>query len=149
MTKEDLLKTAKKLEQPQNECAWEYTEKRDALAAAVIDVMRERPDLIKLIGEGNQSMMEDNARNMARFMESVFVEYNPQMLVETVLWVFRAYRSHGFNLSFWPAHLDVWIEVIRKDLSEDTFNALYPFFNWIQINIPAFVSLTDDLVEKN
>jgi hypothetical protein len=42
-------------------------------------------------------------------MVSLFGDYHPEVLVETVLWVFRAYRSHGFKLTYWPAQLDMWV----------------------------------------
>lgn len=71
-----------------------------------------------LEGEENKSMIEDNHINHARFMSSVFAEFQPEVLVETIIWVFRTYRSHGFNLDYWPFQLNQWIEIYKTNLSE-------------------------------
>ena len=83
--------------QPQESVMQEFSRKRDELAAMGNQTMADRSDLEKLVGEGNRQMAEDNNRNFARFMESMFLDYNAEVLVDTVLWVFRAYRSHGFH----------------------------------------------------
>jgi hypothetical protein len=110
--------------------------------------MSKRTDLEKLIGKGNQCMAEDNNRNFARFMESLFYNYRPDVFVETVLWVFRAYRSHGFQTTYWPANLNTWIENLKKTLSPEAFNAIYPFYNWLIVNIPIFVKLSDEQISR-
>jgi hypothetical protein len=143
MTKDNLINSAQKLNQPAIKIAAEFGEQRERLAAAANQKMLARPDLEKLIGPGNQLMMEDNNRNFARFMESIFYDYKPEVLVNTVLWVFRAYRSHGFKSTHWPANLNVWIEIMRQELSPEAFGALYPFYNWLIINITLFVKLSD------
>jgi hypothetical protein len=79
-------------------------------------------------------------------MDSIFMIYSPAVLVDTVLWVFRAYRSHGFQLTYWPAQLDTWVEIFRQDLTEQTFSEIYPFYNWMIVNQPAFVALSDNFV---
>jgi hypothetical protein len=144
MTKEELLATARKLEQPPREVADEFGAKRERLAAEGNRRMGARPDLERLVGSGNESMAEDNNRNFARFMESIFRHYEPEVLLETVLWVFRAYRSHGFQTIYWPANLDTWVELLREELSEEGFEAVYPFYDWLIVHIPWFVKLTDE-----
>jgi hypothetical protein len=106
-------------------------------------IMLARPDLEELIGPGNAAMMQDNHHNHSRFVESILRHPNPEVLVDTVLWVYRAYRSHGFRLTYWPAQLNAWVEVIKRELSEETFRAIYPLYNWFIVNQAAFVKLTD------
>ncbi len=96
MSKEMLLASAAMLVQPSAASANEFEAKSEMLAAEMNRLMGARSDLAHLIGEGNISMMEDNHRNHARFMSSLFLNFQPFILVETVLWVYRAYRSHGF-----------------------------------------------------
>ncbi len=143
MTKEELLKSARKLKQPSKEAAGEFTEKVDRIALGVIDRMNNRPDLDKLIGDNNRSMMEDNTRNFTRFMDSLFHEYKPGVLVETVLWAVRTYRAHGFLQAYWPANLDTFVEVNRENLSESAFAEIYPFYKWITVNIPVFFVINE------
>ena len=148
MTKDELVATANKLPHFGVEAAGEYAAKRDILASEINRIMSGRLDLRELIGEGNQSMMEDNHRNHARFIGSLIQDFSSQVLVETVLWVFRAYRSHGFRLTYWPAQLDSWVEVMRNELSPQAFAEIYPLYHWMILNQPAFVSLSDELVGK-
>ena len=142
--KEKLIETARKLKQPPGEAAREFSEKFNKLAETGNLLMAGRPDLEKLVGKDSRSMAEDNNRNFARFMESMFLDYNPEVFTETVLWVFRAYRSHGFQTTYWAANLNIWVELLKKELAPDTFSALYPFYNWLIINIPVFTKLSDE-----
>jgi hypothetical protein len=144
MTKEELLATARELEQPPREVTDEFGAKRERLAAEGNRRLGARRDLQRLVGSGNEAMAEDNNRNFARFMESIFHHYQPEVLLETVLWVFRAYRSHGFQTTYWPANLDTWVELLREELSQEAFEAVYPFYDWLIVHIPWFVKLTDE-----
>lgn len=139
-----LLETARKLVQPPEAAAVEFLQKRDQLAALGNQTLSGRPDLEKLVGEGNQQMAEDNNRNFARFMGSLFTDFDPEVFVQTVLWVFRAYRSHGFQTTYWAANLNIWVDMIRRELSPESLEAIYPFYDWLIVNIPIFVRLTDE-----
>jgi hypothetical protein len=147
MTREMLLESAELLAQPSGPAADEYSFVREAIAAEINDIMSKRDDLESLIGAGNIEMMYDNHRNHARFMESLFRNYRADVFVETVLWVFRAYRSHGFKLTYWPAQLDLWAALIKKNISGESFEQIYPFYKWMIINQPAFVKISDELKE--
>ncbi len=147
MNKDYLMQSAAELVQPSAEAASEYEQKRDSLADEHNRQMGARPDLEKLIGPDNRTMMEDNSRNFCRFMGSMYRAYEPEILVETVLWVFRAYRAHGFKTAYWPAHLDTFVDIARNQLSAQTFASIYPFMNWMITNIPVFVAITDAQTE--
>lgn len=137
------METALHLVPPPVSALQEFSKMRDQLSAKGNRIMAQRPDLEKLVGHGNRQMAEDNNRNFARFMESLFTDFSPEVLVETVLWVFRAYRSHGFRTTYWAANLNIWVDMLRQDLSQESFEAVYPFYNWLIVNIPIFVRLTD------
>jgi hypothetical protein len=149
MDKNKLLKTASDLKQPSKQSAEEFIAKSDRLAAEMNRIMASRKDVKMMVGEDNISMMEDNHRNHIRFFCSAFSHYEPEILVETVLWVYRAYRSHGFNLSYWPAQLDQWVQVFKTELTAECFKEVYPFYNWMIINQPIFVAESDKLVLGN
>lgn len=144
MNKETLLKTAKELKQPTEMSIKEFSEKWETLSAKGSQILIERPDFEKLVGKGNQKMAQDNNRNFPRFMESLFSDYQPDVFVETVIWVFRAYRSHGFQTTYWAANLNIWVDLLKEALTQESYTDLYPFYKWLIVNIPAFVSLTDD-----
>ncbi|MGD8846805.1 MAG: hypothetical protein PVI54_14890 [Desulfobacteraceae bacterium] len=147
--KEQLLKTASELSQPPDSATQEFSKKHEQLAEMGNQIMAGRSDVDKLVGgEVNQQMAEDNNRNFARFMASLFTDFNPKVLVETALWVFRAYRSHGFKTTYWAANLNIWVDMIRKELSKQSYEALYPYYNWLIVNIPIFVKLSDEALSE-
>nr|WP_319394892.1 hypothetical protein [uncultured Desulfobacter sp.] len=141
--KEKALESAKKIAAPSGSSLKEFSEKWEKMAAEGTRLLSNRADYEKLIGQGNQQMAKDNNRNFPRFMESLFSDYIPEVFLETVLWVFRAYRSHGFQTTYWPANLNLWVDLLKKELSPKAFEEIEPFYNWIIVNIPVFVKLTD------
>ncbi len=148
--KETILKSAEKLKQPGDSFVQEFCNKWETLAAIGTQMLMERPDIEKLIGKNNLKMAEDNNRNFPRFMAALFLNYQPNTLVETVLWVFRAYRAHGFQTTYWAANLNIWVDLLKKELTPEAFKEIYPFYNWLIINIPIFVSITDnDILDNN
>ncbi len=150
MTREELITLAEPLEQPSSEASQEFETQLEQIANELYKRMNARPDLEKLIGNTeNRAMMEDNSRNFCRFMSALFQRYQPEVFVDTILWVFRTYRSHGFNISFWPANIDTCVEIVRELLSADSFNEIYPFYKWIIVNIPSFTIISDQLIESS
>ena len=144
MDKSYLLKTATLLEQVSTQSGNEFSLKRDHMVDIMNQKMLARPDLSAMVGDENIDMMKDNHANHARFLDSIFKQHQPEILVDTVLWVFRAYRSRNFASTYWAAQLNVWIEIYRKELSPKCFNEIYPYYNWMQINIPIFNLLAEN-----
>jgi hypothetical protein len=89
-------------------------------------------------------MMQDNTRNMLQFMNTMFSIYSPDIFVETVLWVFSAYRNHGFKTTYWPAYLDVMKQINKEVLDPAANKEIEPYFNWLIVNIPLFIKVSDD-----
>ncbi len=148
MTREELIKEAEALPRPTLEAAREYKRQSPAVVAEINLIMSGREDLLTLIGPGNQAMMEDNHRNHALFMASLLLNFHPEVLVDTVLWVFRAYRAHGFNLTYWPAQLDTWITVLTKHLSAPSYDVIAPIYEFMIIRQPAFAGLSDAALQN-
>lgn len=147
MDKNLLLDKAGKLLQVSLNSAEEYQQKADRLITVMNEKMLERPDLQSLVGKNNIDMMKDNHANHVRFIASILKNQNADVLVETVLWVFRAYRSHGFTTNYWAAQLNTWMIILKEELSPACFNEVYPYYEWMQINIPAFVKISDENLE--
>jgi hypothetical protein len=141
--KDTLLTNAQKIDPPGETAIREFEHKWEKIAAEGTRLLMVRPDLEKLVGKGNETMAEDNNRNFPRFMLSLFSDYQPAVFVETVLWVFRAYRAHGFQTTYWAANLNIWVDLLQKALSEDAWQQLHPFYNWLIVNIPIFTAITD------
>jgi len=141
--KDVLLVSAETLAPPAETAIQEFEHKWEQIAAQGTRLLLARPDLEKLVGKGNEQMAEDNNRNFPRFMLSLFSDYQPAVFVETVLWVFRAYRFHGFQTTYWAANLNIWVDLLQKKLSADAWQQIYPFYNWLIVNIPKFTAITD------
>lgn len=149
MDKSFLLETAIQLKQVSFASLEEYQKKTEQLIAAMNTLMLEKTDIEDLVGKNNLNMMKDNHANHVRFMVSVFKNYNPEVLVETVLWVFRAYRSHGFTSNYWATQLNTWIYLLKNELTTACYSEIYPFYEWMQINIPVFVKLSDEKLDAS
>ncbi len=149
MTRDDLIASSRTLRKPSNKALQEFSTQRELLVAAVNTAMSQRPDIDKLVGITGKLMSENNNRNFSLFMESLFQEYIPEVLVDTALWVFRAYRSHGFAPIYWPANLDTWREQLQQNLSAPAFAELAPFYTWLITHVPVFTTLTDRSADDN
>ncbi len=147
MDKNYLLETATQLKQVKVKTADEYHQKAEELITKMNKLMLERPDIESLVGSNNINMMKDNHSNHVRFIASILKNHNPDVLVDTVLWVFRAYRSHGFTTNYWAAQLNAWITIIKEILSPESFVETYPYYEWMQINIPIFAKVSDEKLE--
>ena len=144
MTKEDLIRTAADIPAADPEAASEYAAKRDALVAEINQRLLARDDINELVGEGNLEMMKDNHANHGQFIESMLTHFEPATLVETVLWVFRAYRSRNFHPNYWASQLNAWVEVMKAHLSPQSYASILPLYQWMIVNIPQFTPLTDE-----
>lgn len=139
-----LVDSIKNLSNVSKQSACEYFEKSEELAAQMNIAMVSRPDIETLIGKNNLAMMKDNHSNHTRFIASILKNRNDEVLIETIIWVFHAYRSHGFTTSYWAAQLNSWIEILRNNLSPECYKEVYPYYEWMQVNIPVFVALSNE-----
>ncbi|MBI9034408.1 MAG: hypothetical protein JEZ03_08060 [Bacteroidales bacterium] len=148
MTKEILIQTATDIFKYSENAVKEYESKQELLIIKINEALLNRPDIKELVGVNNLEMMKDNHANHVRFMLSLLKKYNAEVLVETVLWVFRSYQSHGFNSQYWSAQLNNWIQILKTELSEDSYQCIIPIYNWMQINIPVFTKLSQEDIGK-
>lgn len=144
-----LIQTAKNIKPVSSEAVEEYIQKQERLVSELNRIMLERPDIIELIGKKNNlEMMKDNHSNHARFILSILKLFHPEVLVETILWVFRVYRSRGFHYNYWVTQLNTWVDVLKKELTPKTFEAIYPLYHWMIIHIPIFSKLSDEQLTR-
>lgn len=139
-----LVESAGKIPAASKNAVIEYHEKSEFLIASMNKQMSIRPDLDELIGENNFEMMKDNHANHVRFIHSVLKFPNAEVLVETILWVFRAYQNHGFSGSYWAAQLNTWFQILKEELTPESYQQIIPLYEWIQVNIPLFEKLSKE-----
>lgn len=148
MDRENLIQSARALAAVDNQAIEELTAKRDIIADQMNKRMLARPDVEQLVGANNIAMMCDNHANHIKFVLSILRHPNAEVLVDTVLWVFRSYRSRGFHQNYWAAQLNTWLTIFRDALSPPTYEALLPLYNWLIVNIPHFTNLSDRQLEE-
>lgn len=144
MDKAYLIQTAGLLKNVQESTYNEYYQKADLLASKMNEVMISRSDINELVGSNNLEMMKDNHSNHVRFIASILKRMNPDVLVDTVLWVFRAYRSHGFTTNYWAAQINTWITIFKSELSPESYAEVLPYYEWMQVNIPIFSKISGE-----
>ncbi len=149
MNRNELIESASMLGPFNQEAVLEYTEKIDRLVVIMNETMASRPDVNELIGDNNLSMMKDNHANHARFIASVMQNFNSEVLVDTILWVFRAYRSRSFHSSYWAAQLNTWMTIFEKEFTRETYDEVRRLYRWMQVNIPSFVICSDEKLSEN
>lgn len=142
-----LITTARQLCPVSENAAAEYQQNAGLMTVRMNAVMEERADVQEMVGICNLPMMRDNHANHVRFITSLLKNFNPDVLVDTVLWVFRAYRSHGFRSAYWAAQLNAWVEILKEMLSPEAYEEIYPYYEWMQVNIPAFVAVSDNKLD--
>lgn len=149
MRMEKLLKSAGNLPQASQKYVDEYVSKSDVLVTEVNEMMLAREDIHQLVGKANVEMMKNNHSNHARFVASILSVPNPDILIETVVWVFRAYRSRGFHPNYWAAQLNAWVDAMKKHLSAQACKDVYPLYDWFVVNIPLFTSLSEETADSS
>ena len=143
MTKEQLILSANSIHLPSLEAQKAYENHQEALAEKVTDMMLSRDDIEKLVGVSGKDMMRDNHKNHARFISHLFKEFSGSVLVDTVYWVFKNYKSHGFSRIYWSAQLNCWLKAMKEILKPSDYDELSPLYDWLIINLASLQDLED------
>lgn len=149
MTKKELISVTSNLVPPGYDTTREYSDKIEYIVDLMNKRMLARDDLEKLVGTKNIEMMKDNHANHARFMESVFYNFVPEVLVDTIIWVFRAYHTRGFQSAYWTVQLNGWMELYHQELSKDCCAEIIPIYKWMLMHVPDFNTLAVAEIETD
>ncbi len=143
MNREDLILLADKITRPDSEASDEYSRNIDLMTAEMNRKMSNLPDLEELIGPDNLQSMIDNHSNHGRFMHSLFTNFKPEVLVDTVIWVMRAYQARGFHKKYWEVQLKTWTDIFKKHLSPHAYASISPVYYFILKNLNTFEFLAN------
>ncbi|MBN1925024.1 MAG: hypothetical protein JW798_04245 [Prolixibacteraceae bacterium] len=149
MNRNELTQSAQNMAPFNEKAVDEFETKLQANVARLNQAMEARPDILELIGPNNLAMMKDNHANQARFMLSIFREFNAETFVDTILWAFRTYRSRSFHSGYFAAQLNTWIKIFGEELTPETYKDISRLYLWIQVNIPSFVACSDEKLSEN
>ncbi len=143
MNKEALIAAAADLKQPSQAAQEEFSQKREVMVQQLNELMLAVPGIDEIVPTEKQEMMQDNHHNQFRFMDSVYRSFSPEVLVNTMIWAFTTYRSHGFGVRYWDDLFPNILEVYRTRLSGPAYNELAPFYLWMNAHKADFLRLSD------
>lgn len=125
-----------------------YAAVSDYAATQVTRKVREHADADILLPRTNPELLEENHLQHARYMESVLRAGGDESVVDTVIWVYRTYLSHGFAPGYWPVQLQAWQSVLVELMPEDEYQSVAPYYEWLMRHHEAFLELARSRVSK-
>ncbi len=91
----------------------------------------EREDLDRLISSNPIAFMRANHRNHAVFMANVFRYSCYGLFAQVLVWVYRAYRHHGFAGEYFPLELAAWREAVTACLAPPLAAEIDAVYAWM------------------
>lgn len=149
MDKASLLASAEALTPPSPRAAARLEQVAEQCAEEMTEAMLRLDNLAGVIGEDNQSLMELNHQNHFRYIVSLASLYDPRSFVETVIWVFRTYRAHGFTPAYWEHMLPEATAAVRRHLPEQEAREVLTLYDWLYEHIRDFTRLSDSTLSAH
>lgn len=109
----------------------EYIQKQEIMTEYINEKLSADPTIKSLIGGNPLSMMYDNHRHHILFMHNVMHFRHHEMLVKTILWVYRAYKNRHFSYDYFPLELKTWIEAMEKYLPLEEARPIIELYHWL------------------
>ena len=122
-----------------------YEAARETMLPLVDRRLIEREDLQRLIGSNPIALMRLNHRNHAVFMTNVFHYSCYGLFAQVLVWVYRAYRHHGFAGEYFPVELAAWRAAVSECLAPPVAAEIDAVYAWMverheelmQLTVPA------------
>ena len=144
---EDFDLSISELPEVSREATRDYVENTDRLIEIVNNDLKNRDYIEELIGNNSVQIMVDNHENHARFMANVFKLNNYEMLLDTIIWVYRTYRRHGFSYDYFPVELKAWSRAVERELGSRSANQINEIYSFMLDNHERFVELAEKVKE--
>jgi methanogenic corrinoid protein MtbC1 len=119
--------------------AEEYNKKMNTLIKEVNENLSQRDDLMQLIGNNPIKKMKDNHENHAGFMYNSFKVKSEELFINTIIWVYRTYKNHGFSYQYFPVELKAWKSAVNNNLSSENSELIINIYNLMLDNHKLFV----------
>lgn len=150
LVKNMLVKSADKLVNVSESSIKEYVDNMDLLVATLNEVMLKRKDILELIRwENNITMMKNNHHCHLQFIAAILQIPDSETLVDTLLWVFHAFRSRGFSPHYWEVQISTLTLLMKEKVSEKVFLEISSIYNWMNLNISIFTMIADEHLGKS
>lgn len=119
----------------------EYTRKSPLLVAFVNEAIGSRPDLQRLLGGQPFELLQENHTNHANFMGAMFALRSGLGLVDTVIWVYKAYPGRGVSVDYFPLALNAWLEAVKKYVARELAGNICDIYQAMIDNHGMFLEL--------
>ena len=143
MNKAELQNSASLLPCVSEEAIADYKSKSTMLVGHLNEILLSSTSIENLIGSDNIDLMKTNHENHATFMASIFENPNAEILVNTILWVFKVYRNRGFSPLYWQEQLQGWITVIEKYIDTEYQSSIIEHYKWMLNHVESFTELSN------
>ncbi len=130
------------------ESAAEYHKNIPSMTKHVDESLTTVSDINTLLGDNPLRIMYDNHKNHAAFMSTVFSINNYELLVRTVVWVYRSYHAHGFSYDYFPVELKSWMKAVELTLDQESAREINTIYSWILENHPHFIELSKNVTDE-
>ena len=108
-----------------------YEAERDTMLPLVDRKLIEWEDLQRLIGSNPIALMRLNHSNHALFMANVFRYSCFGLFAQVLVWVYRAYRHHGFAGEYFPIELAAWRAAVSECLAPPVAAEIDAVYAWM------------------
>lgn len=110
------------------DAATAYEQNISVIVDQINTLMKQREDLMDLIGINKPTLMETNHHNHAHFISTQLYLLSASTLAKGVVWAYHTYIQRGFSPYYFPIELRTWQQVIAQHLDEEhalLINAVY------------------------
>ncbi|MEG6586309.1 cobalamin B12-binding domain-containing protein [Dendrosporobacter sp. 1207_IL3150] len=126
-----LIEDIRSLPPVSNHAALQYELNHNDLRLCVSRNMEHRTDIKELIGFNELSAMQEFHLNHARFMVNVLHLNSFELLGRVFIWVYRAYRSHGYSYEYFPIALSAWKDAINHHIEAESAAEIIAVYDWL------------------
>lgn len=97
------------------------------LVVEVTEGLASHPRYTEFLGGNPPSLLADNHRHHAQFIEEILSSGRYDLLAVTLPWVYHAYHARGVHYDYFPAELALWRRAIAKALpaTAEPINLIY------------------------
>ncbi len=145
---EQLVREAQRLPSVNPETAAAYQTHIPALKKYVDERMKQETSIQDLLGPNSLEVMYENHRHHARLMACIFSIGDYELLVNTVLWVYRRYRAHGVSFDYFPLELKSWMKAVESILSEEQAKKINRIYSWLIDKHETIIELSKVSLDK-
>lgn len=96
-------------------------------------------DLDVLIGANPFSLIQDNHKNHAQFIQTALTLKNGQNIFDIFIWAYHTYHQKGFSFRYFYYELMYWIEVLKKS-KQLAYEKLIEFYELMLENHDYLIS---------